>query len=256
MAKELHLITVGKALFMVPSSKISEGLSMATYYIDYENVHNGGMRGVENTTNNDLVYVFYSAGCNTMTMDSIKRILSSRCAIEFIETTPTGTANCLDFQLITLLYSNIDGDDYHYIITNDKGFDASILMAKRIGLNCVARFNSIQDATADYEKTKLTKTVNYDEDKVDYPVHGCEVSVSAKDDNTKDTVTLIQELVQKECDIDLPQEKLDITCVGIYKSTTKMELYKYLRKHLGDKQGRLIYGAVSDKWGEITALAS
>ena len=38
---------------------------MATYYVDYENVHNGGMKGIEEVGSNDLVYVFYSAVANT-----------------------------------------------------------------------------------------------------------------------------------------------------------------------------------------------
>ena len=41
---------------------------MATYYVDYENVHNGGMKGIEEVGSNDLVYVFYSAVANTMTV--------------------------------------------------------------------------------------------------------------------------------------------------------------------------------------------
>ena len=54
----------------------------------------------------------------------------------------------------------------------------------------------------------------------------------------------------------LSQEKLDITCEGITKSSTKMELYKFLRHNLGDKDGRLIYGAVCDNWGELVVMAS
>ena len=54
----------------------------------------------------------------------------------------------------------------------------------------------------------------------------------------------------------LSQEKFDITCEGITKSSTKMEFYKFLRHNLGDKDDRLIYGAVCDSWGELVVMAS
>lgn len=33
---------------------------MATYYVDYENVHNGGIKGIEEADSNSLVYIMYS----------------------------------------------------------------------------------------------------------------------------------------------------------------------------------------------------
>ena len=70
----------------------------------------------------------------------------------FIIRSSDGTANALDFQLITLLYATVDSDDYHYIISNDKGYDASVSMANRININNVMRFNTIFGAVKDYEK--------------------------------------------------------------------------------------------------------
>lgn len=247
---------------------------MATYYVDYENVHNGGMKGIEEVGSNDLVYVFYSGVANTMTMETIKKLLQSSCSIEFIETS-NGTANSLDFQLITLLYATINSDDYHYIISNDKGYDASISMAKRISIDSVMRFNTIYGAMKDYEKHLAEYAEQEAENKVADELEPAR-SDSASDGDTESLLTTveaaivdafeknrndatseyIQKLLEQECDIALSPEKLDITCEGVAKSSTKMELYKFLRHNLGDKDGRLIYGAVCDSWGELVVMAS
>lgn len=243
---------------------------MATYYVDYENVHNGGMKGIEEVRSNDLVYVFYSAVANTMTMETIQKLLQLSCAIEFIETS-NGTANSLDFQLITLLYSTIDSDDYHYIISNDKGFDASISMAKRININSVIRFNTIYGAMKDYEKhlaeyaaeqeteaetTNGTDTTTLPAGAETDNVEIVPVPVVIAPCTSSETSDYVQKLLEQQSELTLSQEKLDITCEGIIKSSTKAELYKYLRHNLGDKDGRLIYGAVCDSWGDLVAMAS
>jgi len=247
---------------------------MATYYVDYENVHNGGMKGIEEVGSNDLVYVFYSAVANTMTMETIKKLLQSSCAIEFIETS-NGTVNSLDFQLITLLYATIDSDDYHYIISNDKGYDASISMAKRINLENVTRFNTIYGAVKDYEKhlaeyaeqeaasitTDETEPVRTDTDlnsDTEALLSTVESAIvdAFEEKRNEATSEYVQKLLEQESELTLSEEKLNITCEGITKSSTKMELYKFLRHNLGDKDGRLIYGAVCDSWGELVVMAS
>lgn len=247
---------------------------MATYYVDYENVHNGGMKGVDEVGSDDLVYVFYSVAANTMTMDTIKKLLRSTCAVEFIET-PNGTLNSLDFQLITLLYANIDRDDYHYIISNDKGYDASISMAKRIDIDSVMRFNTIYGAVKDYEKHLAEYAELDEENKIPDENEQVHTDTDANSDTEtllatvesaivdafaeeKDETTseLVQKLLEQESGLTISKEKLVITCEGISKSSTKMELYKFLRHNLGDKDGRLIYGAVCDSWGELVVMAS
>ncbi len=247
---------------------------MATYYVDYENVHNGGMKGIEAVGRDDLVYVFYSEVANTMTMETIKKLMQSSCAIEFIDVS-TGTLNALDFQLITLLYATIDSDDYHYIITNDKGYDASIAMAKRINLENVMRFNTIFGATKDYEKhlaeyaeqnaksetadesepEPVTTEPGIDEETLITNVESAIINAFEKKSNEA-TSELIQKLLAKESELTLSQEKIDIACEGITMASTKMELYKFLRHNLGDKDGRLVYDAVSDSWGEFVVMAS
>lgn len=240
---------------------------MATYYVDYENVHNGGMKGIEEVRSNDLVYVFYSAVANTMTMETIKKLLQSSCAIEFIETS-NGTANALDFQLITLLYATVDSDDYHYIISNDKGYDASVSMANRININNVMRFNTIFGAVKDYEK-HLAEYEAEQEAENDTSTgtdaialsdgvvaNSVEIIPVVAELHISETTEFVQKLLEQDSELTLSQEKLNIICEGITKSSTKMELYKYLRHNLGDKDGRLIYGVVCDSWGELSAMAS
>ena len=79
---------------------------MATFYVDYENVHHGGTVGIDELTNSEYVFLFYSQNANTMNMDTVKHFLGSRCGIEFVEA-DTGTTNALDFQLVTFLFSKL-----------------------------------------------------------------------------------------------------------------------------------------------------
>ena len=228
---------------------------MATYYIDFENVHNSGTIGIEQLDNTEYVYLFYSQNANTMTVDTVQRFMSSRCGVEFVEA-DTGTANSLDFQLITFLFSVIGQDDYHYIVSKDRGFDAAVKMGKRLGIECVERFNSISEAMRHYEREmkKLdemskvceTESVGEKSDTVS------DVVISINDDKIRNKIKdKIKKIVQKESSITLPKEELDVSVEGICNCDNKMSLYHFLRKQLGDERGRIVYGALNEGFFDL-----
>lgn len=239
------------------------GIRMATFYIDYENVHYGGTAGIEALSNNEYVFLFYSQNANTMNMDTVKHFLDSRCGIEFVEA-DTGTTNALDFQLVTFLYSGIVQDDYHYIISKDHGFDAAVKMGNRMGIDNVKRFTSIMDAYRHYEKylkeiEEANVIDNNEESKESVETAG-DQSVSSSNEEKivackindvkyrKMIREKIKRLVQKEANITLLREELEISCDGICSCDNKMKLYHFLRTQLGDKRGRCVYSVINEEF--------
>lgn len=75
---------------------------MSIFLIDYENVHNEGIKGINECKNSDLVYIFYTKSGEKLPIDIVKRIKESKAKIEFIKS-ENGTNNALDFQLSTYL---------------------------------------------------------------------------------------------------------------------------------------------------------
>ncbi len=75
---------------------------MDYYFIDYENVKNLGLEGIEGLSENDTVIIFYSQNANTITFETHKKLLASKANIVF-EKVNIGYKNALDFQLASYL---------------------------------------------------------------------------------------------------------------------------------------------------------
>lgn len=58
----------------------------------------------------------------------------------------------------------------------------------------------------------------------------------------------IKRLVQKEANITLLREELEISCDGICSCDNKMKLYHFLRTQLGDKRGRCVYSVINEEF--------
>lgn len=239
---------------------------MATFYIDYENVHHSGTTGIDQLSNMEYVFMFYSHNANTMNMETVKRFLGSRCGIEFVEA-DTGTANSLDFQLITFLYTGISQDDYHYIISKDHGFDAAVKMGNRMGIENVKRFNTIAEALRHYEKyqKEMLEVNSVSNEQIEENIaetsegqditestESVNLAVSKIEEKRRNIVKeRIKKMVQKDSNISLPREELEISCDGIRECDNKLNLYHYLRKNLGDKRGRCVYTALNDEFMQL-----
>ena len=117
------------------------------FYVDYENVHDAGLEGLDALKAEDEVYVFYSTAAKSIHMDKVAVLTNSPAKVQLIEA-DTGTKNSLDFQLLTFLFGKMEEGATHIIISGDKGFEAAIKMAERVGLPTVKRTLSIKDATA------------------------------------------------------------------------------------------------------------
>lgn len=97
---------------------------MRIYFIDYENVREGGLKGIEELSATDVVYIFYSDNANMLSFDMHQRINGAKAAVKFTKV-EAGTKNSLDFQLVTFLgyVTAKDENAELYIVSQDKGFE-------------------------------------------------------------------------------------------------------------------------------------
>lgn len=96
---------------------------MNLIFVDFENVHNTGLNGLENLTENEIVYLFYSKNTPHLPMDVVAKISKSPADIELIE---SGVGkNAMDFIIASYLgYMINEHDDNvgYYILSKDKGY--------------------------------------------------------------------------------------------------------------------------------------
>lgn len=118
---------------------------MANYYIDYENVHNEGLKGVQKLQQEDKLHLFYSIKADTLKIDVVRQLMDCPATICF-DKIVNGVENALDFQLITALMCNYSAEEKYYIISRDKGYDAAIEMAGKQNRANIYRCRDIEGA--------------------------------------------------------------------------------------------------------------
>lgn len=118
---------------------------MSNYYIDYENVHNEGLKGVQRLQQGDRLHLFYSVKADTLKIDVVRQLMECPAQICF-DKIINGVENALDFQLITALMCNYTPDEDYYIISRDKGYDAAIEMAGKQNRCNIYRCKDIEGA--------------------------------------------------------------------------------------------------------------
>lgn len=106
-------------------NNITEEIQHIRYYlIDYENVHQAGLDGIEKLTENDKLVIFYTTNAETLTFSVYEKLVQCKAEIQ-LYMVQCGGKNALDFQLATFLgyvLGNNPDIDCH-IISNDKGYE-------------------------------------------------------------------------------------------------------------------------------------
>lgn len=94
------------------------------FFIDYENVHQSGLNGIEKLTENDKVIIFYTPTNETITFAMYKKMTRCNANIDLHRIT-IGGKDALDFQLCTFLGYVIGNspETKCYIISDDKSYE-------------------------------------------------------------------------------------------------------------------------------------
>lgn len=133
---------------------------MSLYLVDYENVHDTGLKGIDSLKNSDKTIVFYSKNIKNIPFDLHVEIINSEAKSEYIKTGKTAK-NYLDFQLSSYLGYCI-GKGYNdkiIIVSKDTGYDAVVDLWKERKVN-IKRVSSIAEAIGlkAQSATKAAKT--------------------------------------------------------------------------------------------------
>ena len=99
------------------------------YFVDFENVHEAGLKGIENLSRDDTIYIFYSTVCCKLPME----ILNENSATVKTLSVNTGK-QALDIQLSSYLGYCLNAEKTgknkqsvnFYIVSNDTDFDKII----------------------------------------------------------------------------------------------------------------------------------
>ena len=98
---------------------------MNYYLVDFENVKNRGLAGIEELARTDKVIIFYSDKVNTITFEVHGRIMDSKADILY-KKVYVGSKNALDFQLASylgyLIRENEGLGAVYNIVTADQGY--------------------------------------------------------------------------------------------------------------------------------------
>ena len=122
---------------------------MAIYFIDYENVHIDGLKGVARLKEDDAVCIFYSEKANTLTFGLHRRLIECSATIEYIKVT-VGTKDSLDFQLTSILGYKIAKEENkeYVIVSKDKGFDSTVEFWRKKRI----KISRVEDISSDVQK--------------------------------------------------------------------------------------------------------
>lgn len=215
---------------------------MNYYLVDYENVHNDGVKELSNISAGDVVVIFYSDHCKNITLDTVAEVLSKGASLEATRAF-TGTKNALDFQLsyyIGLLHGTSCKDAKYFIVSNDKGYDCLCEYIKEKGIN-IARMTtksnpaSASKANASAPASTAPKTTANEPKKQASKTKSSDMAtleemkkILSKDEKPEDVLEIFNQNKTK-CDI-------HNSLVKKFKSTKKgSAIYKKLKSLLAEK---------------------
>lgn len=251
------------------------------YLVDLENVKNSGLEGIEQLSSQDQVIVFYSDKADTLKIDVIQKISEGKADVTFIKA-DNGTPNSLDFQLITYLYYNLakeDTESQFWIISKDTGYEASIRMAKKLGLNNVHRAPAIINAVHYHQRADKNNAVkpvekerqeeSYAFTDADAPEEPAEepkdedydilnsqaASIDEKSSAEIYDYHAMHDLLNEKCSVDMDTSKLELIRKALANSENKNQFYQYFRRHMGDKEGSEFYKSIRSQYAALKEIA-
>ncbi len=127
---------------------------MGKYYlVDFENVSNDGLKGLDDLQEQDGLIIFYSDKTSKLTFGMHKKLEKLKARKEYISI-DGGSKNSLDFQLSTYLgyLVSADADAEFAIISKDTGYDAVVKFWKKRNV-AIVRANDIALSTPNTENT-------------------------------------------------------------------------------------------------------
>lgn len=133
-----------------------------TYLVDYENVPNTGIDGIENLTTSDNVIIFLNEN-NTFKAKTHIKLENAVAKKDYIFVT-SKSANALDFQLVAYLgmLCAEKPQERYVIVSNDQGYDAAIKFLKGRNFKVERKTNLAMTSTLSEVKKLLPELKDED----------------------------------------------------------------------------------------------
>ena len=228
---------------------------MRHFYVDYENVQSVGLDGLDELTDQDKVTILYSTHADSMKIDIVKQLQNTKARVSFVEA-DTGTTNALDFQLITLLFIELNAEDEFLIVSKDTGFDAAIKMAKRQEYSNVRRVRNIRDEA----ETDVPLSDKMPAEEILFMVQDQEVMSGSMFGEVADQISSpvpyaqIETIITDKCGAKTCKKYGELIITGLRTSGNKNQFYQFFRKNLGDVEGGELYRSIRTKFDDMRAL--
>lgn len=202
---------------------------MINYLIDSENIGTKWISYLdENIEELDKAFLFYTDASKSISYKELSVLFSFIHQLETIHC-QNGTANALDFQLVSYLgyLIRMDTKSTYCILSKDKGYDAVVHFWKEKGIHIYRIEESV-------EKLKLFSIASVSlksENKKKLPPLGCILSLKAKDPTLKEITSIIKNCsscfdVQRKLGFSLGEKQ-------------GMKYYMLMEKHLKKYYGEL-----------------
>ena len=228
---------------------------MRHFYVDYENVQSVGLDGLDELTDQDKVTILYSTHADSMKIDIVKQLQNTKARVSFVEA-DTGTTNALDFQLITLLFIELNADDEFLIVSKDTGFDAAIKMARRQEYSNVRRVRNIREEA----ETEVLLSEKMPAEEILFMVQDQEVMSGSMFGEAADQISSpfpyaqIETIITDKCGVKTCKKYGELIITGLRTSGNKNQFYQFFRKNLGDVEGGDLYRSIRTKFDDMRAL--
>ena len=192
---------------------------MNLIFVDFENVHNTGLNGLENLTENEIVYLFYSKNTPHLPMDVVAKISKSPADIELIE---SGVGkNAMDFVIASYLgYMINEHDDNvdYYILSKDKGYKPLVDFWEDWNVEIIT------DLSKFCKKTKSTSTKKKVDSNNEQALR-CNLGKALLEYNKKDRKLIIDAVLSGKTKTDVNNKLVKLTG----NTKTAGEIYKKIK---------------------------
>lgn len=218
------------------------------YLIDYENVHDTGLHGINELTSEDRVIIFYGSQDKSISYKSHQMLMQTKAIVEELQM-EQASKNYLDFQLSTYLGYLIGTNHYLSItiVSKDTGYDSIVVFWKQRNI-VIKRTTSIkplqvQSATPilvpNFKPKKPTKKTSQ---------QPTDASIKPQP-NSKEVPNTTRKQVRKAvAEFKLPGQYYTAIYEAMAKSTDKNEYHNRINKSC-KKNAKEIYDATASIYG-------
>ena len=209
----------------------------ACYLVDYENVHQQGLSGMQYLPKHSVVCLFYTQSSDTISIETARISINGNAKILFFKV-EAGQKNSLDFQLATFLgyliakHQSMNIRIPYYIISKDAGFHSIANFWHQLGIQL-----QIQNTIIPPEKTESSPipilTAQQPEEPIvtvspsDIPMDFMPLSAFLKDNLQEESDHLLQ--LAMACDDKVIFRDMVIKAYG---ENFAVQWYKMIKKHL------------------------